>query len=390
MAQIQRPSVRKDYARIVVKAGTAMLTDGSDRLDLGVMTTLVHQIAGLHEQGKEMLLVSSGAVAAGRHALGGARNDHDLPLRQVLAAVGQGQLMHTYEQLFASHGIVVAQALLSRRDIADRLGYLNIRNTLLGLLDNRVVPIINENDVVAVEELRGEAFGDNDTLSALVANLVDSDLLVMLGEIDGLYSADPHVDPDAELIPLVERLNERYIEDVAGPSWDSRGRGGMTAKLEAARLATASGVEVVVAGGKGPDVLSRLASGEVVGTLFPPTGSKMESRKRWMLSSLSNRAEIVVDPGAVRALLSKTSSLLPAGITEVLGAFDRGDIISILGPDRSQVACGITSYGSQEVEKIKGHHSNRIGELAGSHYGDEVVHRNNMVIMQEVSDADRN
>ncbi|MCH8062590.1 MAG: glutamate 5-kinase [Chloroflexi bacterium] len=390
MAQIQRPAVRKDYARIVVKAGTAMLTDGSDQLDLGVMTALVGQIASLHEQGKEILLVSSGAVAAGRHAMGVARNDHDLPLRQVLAAVGQGHLMHTYEQLFASHRIVVAQALLSRRDITDRLGYLNIRNTLLGLLDRGVVPIINENDVVAVEELRGEAFGDNDTLSALVANLVDSDLLVMLGEVEGLYTADPHVDPDAELIPFVERLSKRYIESVAGPSLDSRGRGGMTAKLEAARLATASGVQVVVAGGKSPDALTRLASGEAVGTLFPPMGSKMESRKRWMLSSLSNRAEIVVDVGAVRALVNKSSSLLPAGITEVLGRFDRGDTISILGPDRSQVACGITSYGSQEVDKIKGHHSHRIGELAGSHYGDEVVHRNNMVIMQEGSDADRN
>ena len=163
----------------------------------------------------------------------------------------------------------------------------------------------------------------------------------------------------------------------------------MTAKLEAARLATASGVEVVVANGKSPDALTRLASGEEVGTLFPPTGSKMESRKRWMLSGLSNRAEIVVDVGAVRALLGKSSSLLPAGITEVLGKFDRGDTILILGPDRSQVACGITSYGSDEVAKIKGHHSHRIGELAGSHYGDEVVHRNNMVIMQEGSDADR-
>jgi glutamate 5-kinase len=390
MAQTQRPSVRKDYARIVVKAGTAMLTDGSDQLDLNVMTALVKQITGLHEQGKEILLVSSGAVAAGRHAMGVVRNDHDLPLRQVLAAVGQGHLMHIYEQLFASHDIIVAQALLSRRDIADRLGYLNIRNTLMGLLDRGVVPIINENDVVAVEELRGEAFGDNDTLSALVANLVDSDLLVMLGEIDGLYTADPHVYPDAELIPFVERLSERYIVDVAGPSLDSRGRGGMTAKLEAARLATASGVEVVVAGGKGSDALTRLASGGVIGTLFPATGSKMESRKRWMLSSLSNRAEIVVDVGAVRALLNRSSSLLPAGITEVLGTFDRGDTISILGPDRSQVACGITSYGSDEVDKIKGHHSHRIGELAGSHYGDEVVHRNNMVIMQEGPDADRN
>ena len=246
--------------RLVVKAGTSLLTRGADRLNLDVMATLVGQIARLHLSGSEVMLVSSGAVAAGRHALGVPREGKSLPVRQVLAAVGQGHLMHAYEQLFVRHDIRVAQALLSRRDLSDRLGYLNVRNTLLALLDRKVVPIINENDVVAVEELTGEVFGDNDTLSAMVANLVDADLLVMLGEIEGLFTADPNLEPDARVIPKVERLN-KDIESKGGPSWAGKGRGGMATKLEAARLATASGVNVVIASGLERDVLVRLAGG---------------------------------------------------------------------------------------------------------------------------------
>ena len=371
---------RSSYRRIVAKAGTGLLTRGAERLDAEIMSTLVAQIAALHLSGAEIMLVSSGAVAAGRHVLGRPRDGKTLPVRQVLAAVGQGSLMHTYEQLFGSHDIPVAQALLSRRDLTDRLGYLNVRNTLLGLLEHKVVPIVNENDVVAVEELTGELFGDNDTLSALVANLVDADLLVMLGEVEGLFTADPHIDPSACLIPTVERLNED-IETLGGPSSDSRGRGGMTTKLDAARLATASGVDVVIASGLEPNVLTRLAAGEGIGTFFPSTSTKMESRKRWMLSGLSTRGEILVDDGAVRALRRQNRSLLPAGVTEVLGTFERGDILSILDPDRVQVACGITNYDSEDLAKLKGHRSDRIAGLLGYQYGDAVVHRNNLVIL---------
>ena len=370
----------RNYRRIVVKAGTSLLTGGDDRLDLEVMSTLVAQIASLQRSDGEMLLVTSGAVAAGRHVLGVSRQSKNLPLRQVLAAVGQGRLMHSYEQLFSAHGVPVAQALLSRRDLTDRLGYLNVRNTLLGLLERGVVPIINENDVVAVEELAGDVFGDNDTLSALVANLVHADLLVMLGEIEGLYSADPHVDPGARLIRKVDRLSED-IESMGGPSWDGEGRGGMATKLEAARLATASGVNVVIASGTVRDVLTRLADGESIGTFFPSIATKIESRKRWMLSGLSTRGEILVDGGAARALRRDHRSLLPAGVTDVLGSFERGDIISILESPRGQIACGIANYGSEELATIKGLQSDRIEGLLGHHYGDEAVHRNNMVIM---------
>ena len=286
--------------RVVVKAGTTLLTNGSGSLDTEVMPALAEQIASLHGQGMEVALVSSGAVAAGRHVLGSPRERRDVPFRQMLAAVGQSRLMQAYEGLFGAHGITVAQALLSRRDLTDRLGYLNVRNTLLALLESRVIPIVNENDVVAVEELTGEAFGDNDNLSAMVSNLIDADLLVMLGTVNGLYTADPHLDSEARLIEEVEHLDES-IAPMAGPSWGGKGRGGMSTKLEAASLATASGVQVVIASGTEPDVLTRLVSGERVGTLFRASGSKMESRKRWMLSGLSTKGEIVIDDGAAKS-----------------------------------------------------------------------------------------
>ena len=372
---------KKSYKRIVAKVGTSLLTGGTGRLDLEIMAALVGQIAKLHAQGRQMVLVTSGAVAAGRHVLGITQEAKELPQRQVLAAVGQSHLMHAYEQLFSSHDIVVAQALLSRRDLTDRLGYLNIRNTLDGLLERGVVPIINENDVVAVDELAGEAFGDNDTLSALVANLVDSDLLVMLGEVEGLYTADPFMDSSACHIPVVEHLTEDDVERLGGPSWASRGRGGMRTKLEAARLATASGVDVVIAGGRIPDIIVGLAAGNNIGTHFPTSTTRLESRKRWMLSGVSTRGDILIDSGAVRALRDQNGSLLPAGVTDVVGSFERGDIISILDGERSQTACGISNYGSDDLSAIKGEHSNRISEILGHHYGDEVVHRNNMVML---------
>ncbi|MDP6514394.1 MAG: glutamate 5-kinase [SAR202 cluster bacterium] len=369
------------YNRIVVKAGTTLLTGSTDRLDLEMMSSLVGQVARLQFAGRQMMIVSSGAVAVGRKILKGQQQGRDVPVRQVLAAVGQGRLLQAYEQLFDWHGIPVAQALLTRRDLSDRHGYLNIRNTLLGLLDAGVIPIINENDVVAVDELSGgEVFGDNDTLSAMVANIVDADLLVMLGEVEGLYTRDPHLDPDAKLIPKVERLNDE-VEAMGGPSWSDMGRGGMATKLDAAKLATASGVDTVIAGGRTSNAIVRLADGETLGTHFPATTTRVESRKRWMLSHMDESDTIVVDQGAVRALVSHNRSLLPPGVVETLGEFRRGDIVSIVGPDREQIACGITNYDSQEIDKISQMRSTAINDTLGHHYGDEVVHRDNMVIL---------
>ncbi len=379
-AETSAPQTQAGYRRrIVVKVGTTLLTHETDRLNIQVMASLAEQIARLREAGAEVVLVSSGAVAAGRHVLGLSREQRTVPDRQVMAAAGQGRLMHVYEQLFDWRQITVAQALLTRKDLDDRLGYLNVRNTLLSLLEHGAIPIVNENDVVAVDELEGEAFGDNDTLSALVANLVDADLLVLLGRVAGLYTADPHVDPQARFIPMVD-LRNGDVPAQAGESLGGKGRGGMITKIEAARVASASGVEVVIASGLDPDVLGKLARGERVGTYFPAVVSKMESRKRWMRSGLSTRGEIVVDDGAADVLRRSNRSLLPAGVSDVIGAFARGDIVSIVDRAGSRIAAGIANYDAADLAQIKGLHSSEIGKKVG-HHGDEVVHRSNMVLM---------
>ncbi len=372
-------SAMLSYRRVVVKAGTTVLTGGSDRLDMDVMSGLTRQIAGLYSAGVEVLLVTSGAVAAGRHSLGFPRERRGIPFRQVLAAVGQGHLMHAYEQLFAEHGVRVAQAILTYTDLSDRQGYLNVRNTLLALLELGVVPILNENDVVAVDEI-GEVFGDNDRLSALVANLVDADLLAILTDTEGLYTEDPRINAEAELLRRVERI-DASVEAMASRHRNAHARGGMPTKLEAAKLATSSGIATVICNGREEDLLQRLTSGEEVGTLFLPTASRMESRKRWMLSGLSARGEILVDDGAASALRDRHRSLLPAGVKHVGGEFRRGDIVYIVGPGAGKLACGIANYSSGDVEKIKGSRSDRIQGLLGYHYGEEVVHRNNMVLL---------
>jgi glutamate 5-kinase len=303
----------------------------------------------------------------------------DIPFRQVLAAVGQSQLMNAYDALFATRGIVTAQTLLTRRDVADRVGYLNARNTLLALLHYKVVPIVNENDVVAVEELQESRIGENDTLAALTANLIDADLLAILMTREGLYTADPRLDPSAQLVPLVERI-DAAVEAYAGAS-EGAGTGGMVTKLKAARLATAGGADVVLASGHHPNIIERLASGEHVGTLFPATADRLESRKRWILSGLSIRGSLVVDEGAARAISERQTSLLPAGVREVCGDFARGDTVEIRLGDGRQIACGITNYDSRDAAEIKGIKSSRIAEVLGHDYGTELVHRDNLVLV---------
>jgi len=369
------------YHRVVVKAGTAVLTSGNSSLDASMMARLVDQLAQLRRMGMEVLLVTSGAIAAGRDALGQPRERRDVPFRQVMAAVGQGRLMHTYQELFSTHDITVAQALLTRADIDDRQGYLNVRDSLLGLLEAGVVPIINENDVVAVEEIGAEVFGDNDTLSALVSNLVDADLLVILTDTPGLYTADPLLHPEARLIPRVEKVDQAITDLAKEEERHPWSRGGMATKLEAARLATSWGVAVVIAGGDEKDILSDIVTGKEHGTFFTPGASKMESRRRWLLSGLSTRGEIIVDDGASSALLAHNRSLLPAGVKEIRGDFNRHDAILIIDAQGEKIACGVTNYSSVEVTAIKGLHSDRIQDVLGHRYGDEIVHRNNLALL---------
>jgi len=368
------------YHRIVAKFGTSLLTGGSNHLNQDIMSNLVAQVAQLHRRGVEVLIVSSGAIASGRLKLGVTKKIKGIPFKQVMASVGQSRLMHVYEQLFSQYDITVAQALLAKADLSDRAGYLNARNTLLALLELRVLCIVNENDVVAVDEIQEAKFGDNDNLSAMVANLIDADLLLLLTDIAGLYTADPHRNPDARLIPQVERI-DLEIERMAAGVPTRLGTGGMTTKIEAAKLATASGITAVIADGREPDIILRLAAGEAAGTRFLPTTSKLESRKRWMLSGLSTKGKLVVDRGAVLALKRQKRSLLAAGIKQVDGKFQRGDIVNIYDSQGTRLGCGITNYSSADIGTIKGAHSRKIATLLGYDYGSEVVHRNNLVIL---------
>ena len=368
------------YHRIVVKLGTSLLTGGTDHLNEGIMLQLTAQVAKLHQQGIEVLVVSSGAIASGRYKLGLTKKLRGIPFKQVLASVGQSRLMSVYEKLFDQHNITVAQALLTKADLSDRAGYLNARNTLLALLELGVICIVNENDVVAVDEIHEAKFGDNDNLSAMVANLVDADLLLLLGDVAGLYTADPYRYPDAQLIPQVDRIDSR-IEHLADGTSNSRGIGGMVTKIEAAKLATASGITVVIADGREQDIILKLVDGETVGTHFRPFTDKLESRKRWMVSYLSPKSRLVVDSGAAGALRKQKGSLLPTGIKQVDGNFQRGDVVTIYDHKESLVGCGITNYGANDIRVIKGAQSKDIATLLGYDYGAEVVHRNNLVVL---------
>jgi glutamate 5-kinase len=368
------------YKRIVAKFGTSLLTSGTDHLDLAVVSDLVRQVSELHRLGKEVVVVSSGAVTVGRQKLKGIEERKNTPFKQVLASVGQGQLMHIYEELFSQHNITIAQALLTKSDLSDRAGYLNARNTLLALVGLGIICIVNENDVVAIDEIEELKFGDNDNLSAMVANLIDADLLVLLTDTGGLYTADPRRDSKATLIRRVERI-DAGIERLAGSSGNIQGIGGMVTKIEAARLATSSGVSVIIASGRERDVLGRIDQGESLGTLFPARVSRMESRKRWMLSGLASKGRVVVDEGAVLAMIKHNKSLLPAGVLEVGGDFQRGDIADVLSAGGERIGYGVCNYSSVDIGVIKGAHSDRILERLGHEYGDEVIHRNNMVVL---------
>lgn len=362
--------------RLVIKVGTNTLTAGGEGLHRPQMQEIVRQVSQLVLAGHQVAVVSSGAIVAGREALHVTKNGKNIPFKQVLAAVGQAKLMQAWDQLFSGHGVTIAQTLLTRADLADRQGYLNARNTLLALLDRDIVPIINENDVVAVEEIK---IGDNDNLSALVANLIDADLLILLTDQPGLYTADPRRNAAATLIKEVTIITDEIIALAAGAG-TTRGTGGMVTKIQAARLATESGVTVLVAGGTTENVLMRAVKGETIGTRFPSSRTRLESRKRWILSGLAGPAAARIDEGAVTAL-KRGRSLLPAGVVDVKGPFDRGDSVNIVGPHGETVACGVASYGAADLERIKGRRSAEIAQILGYHFGDEVIHRNNVVML---------
>ncbi len=363
---------------IVVKLGTSTITNGTAYLSPPLLIELARQISQLQASGRRIVLVSSGAIAAGRERLDFPNLPKDIPAKQMLSAVGQPRLMAMYEKIFGLYDLTVAQVLLTRTDLAIRKRYLNARNTLIALMQQRVVPIVNENDAVATEEIR---VGDNDNLSALVANLVDAELLVLLTDQAGFYTADPRMNPDAQ---LVEEVTSREIApeiwQAAGTSIPGLGTGGMTTKLQAADLARRSGTCCVIAAGREPNVLLRIAEGEKVGTLFSPIATSIESRKRYILSALQAPGELRVDDGAVQAL-GRGASLLPVGLTGVSGTFDRGDTVRVLRPDGAEIARGIVNYDSHDLALIVRRPSDEIESILGYRFGDEVIHRNDLVLL---------
>ena len=366
--------------RIVVKCGTRLLA-GDSGINHAFIANMARQIAHIRSQGTHVALVTSGAVAVGRSIV--ALPGDALVTRQVLAAIGQAPLMAHYSECFADEGMTVAQALLSRADLHNRTGYLNARNALTGLFDAGVVPVANENDVVATEELR---FGDNDRLSILIAKLVGADRLYILSRTAGLYTADPESDPSAELIPDAGDIPRAELERIAGGA-SQGGLGGMRSKLQAALEASADGIDVVIAGGDEQGVLVRLESGELLGTRFGSRGPRRSSRARWLSSSVAQRGSIVVDDGARRALVSNGSSLLPAGITRVEGSFEPGDLVSLTDSGGNVFARGLVNYASTDLARIRGRPSTAIGAILGTSRGDEAVHRNNLVVIDR--DAER-
>ena len=363
---------------IVVKLGTSSLTSGTSKISPPFLVELARQVTQLHSAGHQVLLVSSGAIAAGREKLGFPQLLKDLPAKQMLSAIGQPRLMAIYEQVFGLYGHTLAQVLLTRTDLADRRRYLNARNTLTALLSHGAIPIINENDTVATEEIR---VGDNDNLSALVANVVEADLLVLLTDQSGLFTADPRSNPDAKLVEEISTPEiPQEIWEAASGSGTKLGTGGMVTKLQAADLARRSGTTVVIAQGTEPNILLRIANNERIGTRFAPVISALESRKRYILSGRLAPGQITVNEGAASAII-RGGSLLPIGITQVSGDFDRGDTVRILDESGRELARGITTYSSADLARLRGRHSDEIESLLGYDYGDEVIHRNDLVLL---------
>ena len=365
------------YRRIVVKIGTSVLTGGGPRLVRSHMVDLVRQCAQLHERDHDVIVCTSGAIAAGRERLGFPDLQETVATKQMLAAVGQSRLMLVWETLFEIYGLHVGQMLLTRSDVHDRHRYLNARDALHALLERRIVPIINENDAVATAEIK---VGDNDNLSAFVTLLAEADLLVLLTDQPGLFSGDPRSDPTAELIPEVRTI-DATLRKLAGASVTGLGVGGMLTKLQAADVARRAGADVVIAAGSAPDVLLRIVAREAVGTRFPALETPLETRKRWILTGSGEGRAICIDAGAARALLEKGSSLLPAGVVAVEGDFERGDSVAILGPEKALIARGISRYGRDDLERILGCRSDQIPERLGYAYGPVAVHRNDLIVL---------
>jgi len=371
------PPSTRSQKRVVVKVGSALLRDPQGGLRESVVAHIVQQLCALRHQGHEVLLVSSGAVALGIQVLGAQGIPRTIVYQQAAAAIGQSHLIWTYERLFGVFQQKVAQILLTHEDLRSRTRYLNARNTLLTLLQYGVIPIINENDTVSVEEIR---FGDNDTLSAMVCNLVEADILVILTHLEGLYTANPDLHPEATLIPVVEKIDAR-VEAMASSATHQTGRGGMASKIRAAKIAGSNGIHTYIANGVHPEVVLRLLAGDQVGThIHPPAPTRLSSRKRWIGYALKARGEVVVNEGAKFALTTQGKSLLPAGVIKVSGDFRFGDPVVCVDTTAHRFAQGLVNYSAVELQAISGQQTAQIETILGYKGADEVIHRDNLVV----------
>lgn len=363
--------------RLVIKIGSNILTSDKGGLDIDRIQALSDDISSVREAGYEVVIVSSGAVAAGMEKLGLKEKPRDIVLKQAAAAVGQSSLMWAYEKCFGSHNKKVAQILLTREDFSDRKRYLNSRNTIGVLLSYGIVPIINENDTVATDEIK---LGDNDHLASLVAGLIEAERFIILSDVDGLFTADPRIKPDAKLLAFVEEITHD-LEERAGGSRTTVGTGGMYSKLLAAKKAVKNGIAVNIINGRNKGAICSLLSGVKSGTEFRPEKIKLSSRKDWIAHGSRAKGSLCLDRGAVNALLEGGKSLLPSGILSLSGNFDSGDAVFCIDTDGKRIAKGITNYSSTEIVKIKGRKTNEIEAVIGYRYSDEVIHRDNLVVL---------
>lgn len=373
-----RTALFSHVKRVVIKIGSGVISN-EDGLEKDRVAAIANDVCGLLDRGLEVVLVSSGAVAAGKGQLGIVGRPQNIPQKQAAAAIGQTRIIHTYRETFQSRRYNVAQVLLTRDDLSNRRRYLNARNTVMTLFDYGVTPIVNENDTVVVEEIR---FGDNDNLSALVTNLVEADMLIILSDVDGFFDKDPGEHDDAQLIPIVERVTPA-IEAMGGKSNGSLGTGGMSTKLKAAKKAALSGVGTLVVNGRTPGILTRIFAGEEVGTYFLPSQSKLTAKKHWIAFSKKPRGKLLVDDGGRHAVIRHGKSLLPSGICGVEGGFDRGDAVRLCDRDGAEFARGVVSYSLAETLQIMGKQSAEIESTLGYKYRDEVVDRDNLVLTMD-------
>ena len=375
--EVSREALKK-AKRIVIKVGTSTITYANGKRNFSQIDRLAREISDLQNQGKEMILVTSGAVAVGVDRMGLPGKPKTIPGKQAAAAVGQGVLMHTYEKFFADYGQIVAQVLITKTEAIDRHRYTNTRNTFMELMRQRVIPIVNENDVVALDELK---IGDNDNMSALVAGIVDADLVIILSDVDGLYTANPQTHPDAVIVPEVVEITPE-IEASAGGVGSARGTGGMATKIQAAKAATSSGIHLVIASGTEKNAITRVLQGEKLGTLFVSRENRLQFRKRWLAFGAKIAGSIVVDDGCAKAIRKAGGcSILPAGVFAVQGEFLPGSTVSVIDKDAHELARGLVHYSSAELEQIKGCNSGEIANILGHKNFDEVIHRDDLVIL---------